>query len=320
MIPILSIHFVTTAVAVLLTTLTTTARGASQCYFPNGRESSSDVPCDPSAEVSMCCPSRAACLSSGLCANPETGPNQGISYARGTCTDKSWRSAVCPQRCRINQDTATNSSAYDFGTDGVQVWECVGQGYAKPGAYCCESAGESTRCCRTQTAVFSLPAASVGNALAVQTPPAVVTTMSTSSGSSSSSSSPSETGSTTTVTVTVGTTTGTTAGGKEGTQTGGEDSAGGGLSDAAKIGLGVGIGIGAAALIVSAILVWCWRRGGMEQAPPKNKGTVAEPHDAYYSKPSEYAVAEAWAPPAELPWGEGIRPAYELPEGSAGYR
>jgi hypothetical protein len=70
-----------------------------------------------------------------------------------------------------DQDAATKPTAYDFGRDGVQVWECVGQGYADPGAYCCESAGEKTRCCRTQTAVFSLPGASIGNALAVQTFP-----------------------------------------------------------------------------------------------------------------------------------------------------
>ncbi|KAK4233536.1 hypothetical protein C8A03DRAFT_19408 [Achaetomium macrosporum] len=116
MTPIPSIHCfptTTTSITILLfltiTTLTTTARGASlsqsqsQCYFPSGTESSGDVPCDPSAEVSMCCPTREACLSSGLCANAGTGPSEGISYARGTCTDQSWRSDICPQRCRISR-------------------------------------------------------------------------------------------------------------------------------------------------------------------------------------------------------------------------
>jgi hypothetical protein len=120
--------------------------------------------------------------------------------------------------------------------------------------------------------------------------------------------------------VTVGTTTGTAAGGREGTQTGEEDSAGGGLSDAAKIGLGVGIGIGAAAFVSTAVLVWCWKRRRMEQALPKSEGPVAGYHNGYHNKPSEHVLAEAWAPPAELPWGEGIRPAYELPGGAAGHR
>ena len=67
--------------------------------------------------------------------------------------------------------SATNSSAYNFGTGGVQVWECVGQGYVDPGAFCCESRREKTECCRTQDAVFSLPGATLGNANAVQTFP-----------------------------------------------------------------------------------------------------------------------------------------------------
>jgi hypothetical protein len=67
--------------------------------------------------------------------------------------------------------SATNSSAYNFGTGGVQVWECVGQGYVDPGAFCCESRREKTECCRTPDAVFSLPGATLGNANAVQTFP-----------------------------------------------------------------------------------------------------------------------------------------------------
>jgi hypothetical protein len=91
----------TTALLLTWTTLTPLARGASQCYFPSGSKSS-DVPCDPDADVSMCCGSRDACLSSGLCLIPGTGPDEGIGFARGSCTDQSWDSAICPQRCQIS--------------------------------------------------------------------------------------------------------------------------------------------------------------------------------------------------------------------------
>ena len=89
------------AAAFLALTTAPLARGASQCYYPSGTKSN-DVPCDPNAEVSMCCGSVDACLSSGLCRIDGTGASQGISYARGTCTDKTWGSPICPQRCRIS--------------------------------------------------------------------------------------------------------------------------------------------------------------------------------------------------------------------------
>jgi hypothetical protein len=133
----------------------------------------------------MCCSSARACLSNGLCLLDNTGENTGISYARGTCTDRTWANAACPQRCQLstsinnfanwssaNQsveqtdtDSINNSSAYDFRSGGVQVWQCGSEGYAKVATYCCESAAEKTRCCSTATAQFLLPSASIGNAL-----------------------------------------------------------------------------------------------------------------------------------------------------------
>ncbi|KAF9872567.1 hypothetical protein CkaCkLH20_10064 [Colletotrichum karsti] len=93
------------------------------CYYPNGRQSP-DVPCNISAPVSMCCGSAKACLSNGLCMLDDTTENSGVSYARGTCTDAQWTSGVCPRQCLLNQDSPNNSSAYDFRSSGVQVWEC----------------------------------------------------------------------------------------------------------------------------------------------------------------------------------------------------
>jgi hypothetical protein len=131
------------------------------CYYPNGDTMGTDVPCDPDAPVTQCCGSRSACLTNGLCALEATD-DIGISYARGTCTDRSWSSPLCPQQCQLNQDTPTNSSAYDFRADGVQVWQCVTKGYAQEAQFCCESDAEKQRCCETETAVFSLDNATLG--------------------------------------------------------------------------------------------------------------------------------------------------------------
>jgi len=153
----------------ILLSLAAHTTGQNGCFYPNGSPSP-DIPCDSTAPVSMCCGSRSSCLSSGLCLLDGTTPSSGIGYARGTCTDSTWKSPFCPQHCQLSQETARgNTSAYDFRAGGVQVWECVGEGYAKPAAYCCESAREKTRCCQTPEAVFSLPGATVGNAASVQT-------------------------------------------------------------------------------------------------------------------------------------------------------
>ncbi|KAK2022422.1 hypothetical protein LX32DRAFT_710289 [Colletotrichum zoysiae] len=142
---------------------------ANLCFFPGGVQAR-DVPCDPTAEVSMCCGSVNACLSNGLCKLDDTTNTTGIAYARGTCSDPTWQSPVCPQNCVLNPDTRTNRTAYDFRFNGVQVWQCDGRGYGVPGKFCCESAAEKTRCCSTPAAVFGpLVPATPGNAAAVQT-------------------------------------------------------------------------------------------------------------------------------------------------------
>ncbi|TDZ35420.1 hypothetical protein C8035_v009308 [Colletotrichum spinosum] len=142
---------------------------ANLCFFPGGVQSL-DVPCDPKADVSMCCGSVNACLSNGLCKLDDTSNNTGIAYARGTCSDPTWQSPICPQNCVLNPDTRKNNSAFDFRFNGVQVWQCDSQGFGVPGKFCCESAAEKTRCCSTPAAVFGpLIAATPGNAQAVQT-------------------------------------------------------------------------------------------------------------------------------------------------------
>ena len=77
-----------------------TVSSSSPCYYPNGQKNSNDVPCDPTASVSMCCGNQALCLSNGLCQSiNDQQTNANISYARGTCTDNQWGSSICPQHC-----------------------------------------------------------------------------------------------------------------------------------------------------------------------------------------------------------------------------
>ncbi|KAK4246817.1 hypothetical protein C7999DRAFT_41797 [Corynascus novoguineensis] len=227
----------------------------------------------------MCCGSADACLSSGLCRNQGTGPNVGTSYARGTCMDPTWSSPVRPQRCRINPDAAINEAAYDFGAGGVQVWECVGRGYAGPGAYCCELAREKTACCQTPSAVFSSPGASIGNALDVQTFPVSSSAETTSSTTRRTTATSTESRDTTTTSASqtsgmtatsireIRSTTASLATNATAAPIPTVSSGGGELSNGAKIGLGIGIGVCVAVVVAAAILTWYHIRNRAVGAP-----------------------------------------------------
>ncbi|KAK6213506.1 hypothetical protein QIS74_09508 [Colletotrichum tabaci] len=242
---------------------------ANLCFFPGGIQAR-DVPCDPTAEVSMCCGSVNACLSNGLCKLEDTFNDTGIAYARGTCSDPTWQSPVCPQNCVLNQDTRHNRSAFDFRFNGVQVWQCDSQGFGVPGKFCCESAAEKTRCCSTPTAVFGpLIAATPGNAAAVQSLNAV----------GSVQSSPTPTGSYGGVTGTPSATavptmtskipatpggaeasspTGSNSNGSNSGGGGDDDQAGGqrGLGNVAIVGMGIGASVGGALLVAAGVMWW----------------------------------------------------------------
>lgn len=107
----------TTTKAVLLTLLSSSGfvagvrAAANLCFFPGGVQSL-DVPCDPKAEVSMCCGSVNACLSNGLCKLEDTSNNTGIAYARGTCSDPTWQSPICPQHCVLSKSFTTPFRVY----------------------------------------------------------------------------------------------------------------------------------------------------------------------------------------------------------------
>ncbi|WYZ42442.1 hypothetical protein EsH8_VI_000141 [Colletotrichum jinshuiense] len=268
---------------------------ANLCFFPGGVQAL-DVPCDPKAEVSMCCGSVNACLSNGLCKLEDTSNNTGIAYARGTCSDPTWQSPICPQNCVLNPDTRKNNTAYDFRFNGVQVWQCDSQGFGVPGKFCCESAAEKTRCCSTPAAVFGpLIAATPGNALAVQTvnTGGSATATATASGSRGAGSSavtgtpsdlvPSqqtpEITAVPTMTSKIPATPASADAGQSATGGAADDSSSGddssgqkGLGNVAVVGMGVGASVGGA-LLVAVGVMWYLRKERRQRGPVELDGS-----------------------------------------------
>ena len=60
-----------------------------QCYRAEG-ELTTDLPCDPSANVSACCGQNWICSTNLYCTSGD-----GHRFV-GTCTDKAWRDPACP--------------------------------------------------------------------------------------------------------------------------------------------------------------------------------------------------------------------------------
>lgn len=66
----------------------------ASCYFPDGTPTE-DIPCTTNSSVGVdyCCGKGAICLANKICLT-----NTGV-FARGTCTDKTWQSSICPRFC-----------------------------------------------------------------------------------------------------------------------------------------------------------------------------------------------------------------------------
>ncbi|KAK4178914.1 hypothetical protein QBC36DRAFT_90998 [Triangularia setosa] len=71
----------------------------TKCYYPNGRLATTDSPCDPDAEHSICCfngsPHGKACLANKMCESPDG------KIIRGSCTDRTWASPECAKLCEL---------------------------------------------------------------------------------------------------------------------------------------------------------------------------------------------------------------------------
>lgn len=111
----------------------------STCYFPNGRESPTDTPCNSSGGHSTCCGRGYACLSNGLCAVSEYLMDKDFSwdtvwYSRGTCTDSLWNDPACPKFC-------ITTSEGDDRNGGMGIANC--QFGTKDRYYCLNSSNKN---------------------------------------------------------------------------------------------------------------------------------------------------------------------------------
>ncbi|KAL4907649.1 hypothetical protein BDW74DRAFT_111482 [Aspergillus multicolor] len=70
------------------------ANSTRRCYFPNGVQAESNVPCS-GEEYTSCCDYRDLCMSNGLCLATR---NQPYTLSRGACTNQKWDQG-CPQYC-----------------------------------------------------------------------------------------------------------------------------------------------------------------------------------------------------------------------------
>ncbi|RMJ06706.1 hypothetical protein CDV36_013694 [Fusarium kuroshium] len=85
----------------------------AQCYYPDGKDATTDKPCQPDAEVSACCADGYVCMSTGMCQFVDL---EGTGrFARGSCTNQDWSSSSCPNYC-IDGDEA----------GGADVTRCQG--------------------------------------------------------------------------------------------------------------------------------------------------------------------------------------------------
>ena len=93
------------------------------CYFPNGAQTH-DQPCNATAEVSHCCSKSSICLDNGFCLN--AGDTVPYTLSRGTCTDYSFLSPSCPQRCKDVSPRNGATLAIAPASGGITQYCCVG--------------------------------------------------------------------------------------------------------------------------------------------------------------------------------------------------
>ncbi|TLD15276.1 hypothetical protein PspLS_10735 [Pyricularia sp. CBS 133598] len=88
----------------------------TQCYYPSGKLHEKGVPCH-SGGVSACCEASQTCLSNGLCY--DVGSN---TLKRYSCTDKDWKSDLCPKFCEAASREAPTEIRQCSGSS--DLWVC----------------------------------------------------------------------------------------------------------------------------------------------------------------------------------------------------
>lgn len=92
------------------------ASSAQTCHFLNKAIATDDVPCNTTADISICCNKNDICLSNGLC---YIQGSNGPSFSRGSCTDENWN-GVCAsaQPCGMSMHIRyafMRASSYEYG-------------------------------------------------------------------------------------------------------------------------------------------------------------------------------------------------------------
>ncbi|KAM3424910.1 hypothetical protein BST61_g6884 [Cercospora zeina] len=100
------------------------AKGETDCFFPNHQPAENFTTCNAGAPHAACCRPEDVCLSNGYCLQQGAGlPNRLI---RGGCTDYTFSSPACPNRCA---DTA----------QGLPVTIYLARDSRPNGDFCCVS-------------------------------------------------------------------------------------------------------------------------------------------------------------------------------------
>lgn len=110
------------------------------CFYPDGITTEpTHKPCNTTLSTSACCDPLDSCSTSGLCLG-----RSGFVY-RGSCTDRTWKSANCPTTCLGDP---FNNQAYSGFTP---LWPCGGPG-GNSFDFCCNSPNRN--CCELATFPF----------------------------------------------------------------------------------------------------------------------------------------------------------------------
>ncbi|EME41182.1 hypothetical protein DOTSEDRAFT_55080 [Dothistroma septosporum NZE10] len=149
------LHSLLFAALVLLSSVPTIqAATGAQCFFPDGSKAANYTACNAASTESACCKTDEACLSNGYCFQQTSYSNR---ISRGACTDSSFGSTACPQRCA---DVATAVALTIF-----EAYDTADVPHGN-GLFCCVSGYNVTsQQCMTESdgtfAPFSLPAGTV---------------------------------------------------------------------------------------------------------------------------------------------------------------
>ncbi|KAI1310835.1 hypothetical protein F5Y03DRAFT_8023 [Xylaria venustula] len=114
-------------------------QGHATCYDTSGNEKDTFLPCNPSADVSVCCSTSDYCLDNGLCLDA-AGDN--IFTVQG-CTSRTWE-APCKQYCPDLPPT----------TDWYQDLTLCKTNDRESGEYCC---GQDASCCNDTASYITIP-------------------------------------------------------------------------------------------------------------------------------------------------------------------